>query len=970
MAHLLEEIRFRDRARALGEIKQVQQGIPPEVHDRIKFLLATSADPDGALHYLCRLYQTHPVPFSRLVSHSDALQILVAVFAHSHFLSEEVLQHPDWVEELAAAPNLSRVLTCEDYVDRLQAFLGPDSGVPQPVQLAQYRRKELLRILARDVLGDGEISEITEEISNLADAVLHFTYSRIRADLISRYGTPRYRAMDGELVECGMSVIALGKLGGRELNYSSDIDLMFLYSGNGYTDGDNPITNKEFYKKVCNQYTDLLSTYTAEGLCYRVDLRLRPDGRLGEVCLSLDGAMTYYEKRARDWELQMLIKARVAAGEQEPGRALLDFVEPMIYRTTLDFSAVESVSLTRERIHEKHAARRLAGVLDVKLARGGIRDIEFLVQCLQRLHGGREPWLRHAGSLLALSRLHDKSFLSDSEYGRLASSYTFLRHLEHRLQFADDRQTHVLPSSLDDLELLARRMPATEIGRQASADKLLHQLNVHLEEVQETYDRVIHSQQPLYYSSVPQASLDVRMPMPPAQVLAEPLSSNLIRSLDQRAPGLAASLAKCPVRRSTRSFEHFLERVVADPRLLSLLDSQPQLVKDVVDIFENSPHFSEELVRRPELVEELAGLHELQGEHLDYGKLVAPIADLRDLRQIFRRQTLRIQAESIVGCQGIFETLAKQSDLADAVIAKGYQMAVQQIAHSHPPIGADYRPVSQMMVIAMGRLGMREFDLGSDADLNFVLPDEDVGEMRFWTRVAERLIDILSAYTGDGNFFAVDTRLRPNGREGPLVQTASAYKDYISNRAEAWEGITYMKSRAVVGDAEKATRFLHELQDSDWRRYGQSGRSREELRAMRSRLEREQGAQNPLKAGPGGYYDIDFALMYLRLKGAGIFFKVLNTPERIDIIEKMGHLERQDAEFLMDAASFYRAIDHALRVYSGHAEGKLPNSDLHLEVITTLVYRWTPEKLHSEPLPIQLAQIQEETRNFFKRLFG
>ncbi|HYZ86289.1 MAG TPA: glutamine-synthetase adenylyltransferase, partial [Bryobacteraceae bacterium] len=882
----------------------MQQVLPPETQSKVNLLLRSSPNPDGALHYLSRLHHTDPDKFQELIGHPLALQFLVATFANSHFLSEEVLQHPEWILEIANSTDVFRVLSAEEYAGRLQAFLGGESGIPAPVFLAQFRRKELLRILVRDVLGHGELSEITEEVSNLADAILDVTYQRIRADLIDRYGVPRYQDTDGSIRECGLSVIALGKLGGRELNYSSDIDLMFVYMGNGETDGDQPLTNKEFFKKVCNAYTDLLSTYTSEGMCYRVDLRLRPDGRLGEVCLSLDGAMKYYEQRARDWEKQMLIKARVAAGEPDPGRRLLDFVEPLIYRTTLDFSAVESVSLTRERIHEKHSAKRMAGSLDVKLARGGIRDIEFLVQCLQRLHGGREPWIRHPGTLQSLSRLHDKSFLSDSEYGRLASSYTFLRHLEHRLQFANDRQTHALPSNKEDLANLARQMPGSEIGRQPSAEKLLHQLNLYLEEVQELYDRVIHSQQPLYYSAAARPSMDLRLPMPSNEQLAEPVSSNLIRFLDQRAPGMAAVLTRSPIRRSTRSFEHFLEKIVANGPLLDLLNSEPRLVEDAVDLFENSPHFAQELVRRPEMIEEVAALREMQHEQINYSTLVAPVQDIRDLRDIFRRQILRIQAESICCRHAVFDTLGKQSDLADAVIAKVYEMAVNQVSASHPPLGADYRPVNQLMVIAMGRLGMREFDLGSDADLNFVLPDEDAGETRFWTKVAEKLIDFLTAYTGDGNMIAVDTRLRPNGREGPLVQTVASYKEYISKAAEAWEGITYMKSRAVVGPGEKATRFLHELQEVDWRRYGQSGRSRAELRAMRARLEKEQGELNPLKAGPGGYYDIDFALMYLRLKSAGIFFKVLNTPERIDIIEKMGHLERSDAEFLMDAATF------------------------------------------------------------------
>jgi len=274
------------------------------------------------------------------------------------------------------------------------------------------------------------------------------------------------------------------------------------------------------------------------------------------------------------------------------------------------------------------------------------------------------------------------------------------------------------------------------------------------------------------------------------------------------------------------------------------------------------------------------------------------------------------------------------------------------------------------MVIALGRLGMREFDLGSDADLVFVIPDSDAGEHTFWTGVAERIIQTLGAYTGEGVLFTIDTRLRPNGREGDLVQSECAYKSYFGAHAEAWEGIAYMKSRGVAGNVERATEFLHELQEVDWRRYGQSMRSRKELAEMRARLEREQGPRNPLKAGAGGYYDIDFALMYLRLKGAGIFYKVLNTPQRIDVIEKMGHLEREDADFLREAAAFYRAIDHGQRVSTGHAEGSLPVSQGQLELLARLVRRWTPEHLHEQRIDATLREIRGRTREFFNRVFG
>jgi glutamate-ammonia-ligase adenylyltransferase len=960
MQPLLGEIEFRDAGRASGSFLHLAQNLPEEWQARFRSLLAACPDPDSALHFLDRLHREQPGAFHRLAESSSTLQILVALFSCSRFLSEAVLVHPDWLVDLIEGGDLDRPFPAEVYQERLEEILESEGQlVPSSLLLAGFRRRQILRIVLRDILGRCPLPATTEEISGLADAILDVAYRRISQDLKTRHGKPSDR---------GFSILSLGKLGGNELNYSSDIDLLFVYDGSGETAGPKRITNKEFYQKLSNQLTDLLSTYTAAGLSYRVDLRLRPDGRLGEVCISLDGARNYYRERARDWELQMLIKARVSAGQPEPGAELLRFVEPLIYSTTLDFSVVESASATRERIGEKLATR--SGVsrgFNIKLAPGGIRDIEFLVQCLQRLHGGREKWVRHGGTMLALSRLRDKDLLSPTEYSRLASAYQFLRELEHRLQFYGDRQIHTLPSEPEVLSLLAREMPASQIGSAPSADSLLRELNKHLEEVQEIYGRVIHAQQPMYYAPAP-------VPVEPGpagdeQDLPPEPASNLVRFLDQRAPHLAVTLSRDNLRRGRAHFEHFLERMLPHPDWMSWMDGDSVLAGYILDLFEHSPYFSEQLIRNPELIVEIRHMREKPGPDLPYQDMISSLEDAGDLRKFFRREMFRVQCESICLETPIFATLDRTSDLADAVIMAAYRMAVAQVAAQHPPSAPGYRPANQMVVVTMGRLGMREFDLASDADIVFVIPDGDAAGSAFWTRVAERLISIVSAYTGDGVMFAVDTRLRPNGREGAMVQPEAAYKDYFANHAQAWEGITYMKTRAVAGDIERGTRFLNELQDVDWRRYGQSGRSRQQLVQMRQRLEKEQGGGNRLKAGQGGYYDIDFALMYLRLKGAGIFYKVLNTPARIDVIEQMGHIDRSDADFLRDAAIFYRALDHGLRVLTGHAEGDLPEAGSQLEILSALVRRWTPEHLHDQPLHEELAQIQARTREFFDRLF-
>ncbi|MEZ5352241.1 MAG: glutamine-synthetase adenylyltransferase, partial [Bryobacteraceae bacterium] len=579
---------------------------------RLRVLLRSGADPDSALHYMVRLGERQPAALQRMVRAPATLQFLVTVFSYSRFLSEEVLEHPEWVESLPRAGDLHRVIPAEEYERRLTARLAriPEEESPA-AELGSFRREQMLRILIRDVLAYGALSDITEELSNLADAVVEVTQARIRGILEKRYGEPRCE--EGGAAE--LTVVALGKLGGRELNYSSDIDLMFVYSGNGETSGRETITNKEFFKKTGIQLTEWLSSYTEHGACYRVDLRLRPEGTLGEICISLEGARNYYRDRARDWELQMMIKARVCAGDRRLGRELLEFIEPLTYTSTLDFSKVESVSEARVRIHEKLAKRRGKTEFDVKLAEGGIRDIEFLVQCLQRLHGGREKWVRQGGTLLALFRLWDKKLLSEIEYGRLASAYRFFRNVEHRLQFLDDRQTHTLPEDTDELELLARRLPPAQLGSENTAARLQNEVDRHLNAVKEIYERVVHMQLPLHYT--PENNDGVgRQPqfIPESQAMPDPndpVSINLVRMLAQRAPVLGETLERSRSLQGRRAFEAFVEQALSrNPEWVEWMNEDRVLAGYAIDLFEHSPYLAELLNRNPELIKELRGVRE------------------------------------------------------------------------------------------------------------------------------------------------------------------------------------------------------------------------------------------------------------------------------------------------------------------------------------------------------------------------
>jgi [glutamine synthetase] adenylyltransferase / [glutamine synthetase]-adenylyl-L-tyrosine phosphorylase len=928
-----------------------------------------AVDWERARHYVAEYGRLSGRSLTELQADEDCYCRLLTVFSFSHFLSKELLRHPEW---LGTVSELHRPYSAEDYKRRLAEFVKERrvTVASAAAELALFRRRELLRIVIRDALGLGTLAEITEELSNLADAVLAYALSLVTSDLAGRYGRPLLHDTSRENQPAVFTILALGKLGGRELNYSSDIDLLFLYTGHGETSGPEQISNKEFFKKVSNRLTGLLSAYTSAGVTYRVDLRLRPEGSLGEVCISLDGAREYYSKRARDWELQMLIKARVAAGDEALGQALLDFVEPSIYSTTLDFSTIETMSATRERISDKLNSKRLSkDVIDIKLARGGIRDIEFLVQCLQRLHGGRETYVRHAGTLLALSRLLARDLLSPTEHLRLVSAYEFLRHLEHRLQFEEDRQTHALPLNPEQLERVARRMPGPR------SNGLLQELNNHLENVQVIYDRIVHAQRPLYYSPRPPS----RVPMSeaPSVESREPslggVSEELLQLLDYAAPVLAASVRTHGIRRNERRLSYFLRSLLDDPSWLQLLNSNSVVADYTLQIFELSPFLSEQLTRDPKLLEEIRRIAEHPTRRWAFEGLAAPLNDVPALRRFFSREMFRIQAGSICLNEPVFQTLDRTSALAEFLIARAYRISVEQaIAHARSHATPDkpfVEPQNELMVVALGRLGMREFDLDSDSDLLFIIPDTEGVRQQFWTRVAEHLIEILTAYTGDGATLTLDTRLRPNGREGPLVQTESKYVDYFATRAEAWEGIAYMKARAIAGDIERATTFLSELQQVDWRRYGQSGRSKQDLRQMRMRLQREGGTANPLKAGFGGYYDADFILMYLRLKGAGMFFKSLNTPERIDIVEKMGHLERADAEFLLRATTFFRALDHGLRIVTGRSGQGLPSTPAELEMLVELLGRWTGDRKSTSALEEELLSIQTGMRRLFDSIF-
>ncbi len=1032
MQAALKAVQFLQPARAAQNLARLQAQLPAPALEALPRLLPHLPDPDAALNNLER-FAAEALPAVRefLGRQPSALHHLLTLFSYSQYLSDTLIRLPQFIRWLEQEPTLHRVKTREEMAQALDEFAAApeQSECDIPTLLARFKRREYLRIALRDVLRLATLGEITLELSALADAIVQYALDRAQSELAARYGTPMLEAESAPgagPAECTTAVLSLGKLGGNELNYSSDIDLIFLYRGNGETT--LGLSNKEYFVKLAHRVVGALTAFGPEGAAFRVDLRLRPEGRQGDMATSLDSARDYYRERARDWELQALIKARHSAGDPALTRAFLESVQPLIYRTSVNFAALDSILFARERMSEalKRRASRHLGV-DVKLERGGIRDIEFLVQCLQRLYGGQEPWLRSGGTLFALQKLADKGYLHQRDFGRLSRAYLFLRNIEHLLQLERGQQTHRLPVEPESLALLAQRARVeqqrvgAELTRQReggagtrpphnsgatgrgarrtqaahsepadlpagggrAAEALLAEVERHMKQVSEIYDRLILAHSPSEETGEG-FKLELEVPFITGGEHSYP---ELLRHIESNAPLLYRTIRELPVERGRKAMQRFITSAYSGAEEFALLCQKPEVLERAADIFEHSPFLSELLVRHPGEIIELSDLPpagetlalEQQGRFateapytveddpllMHVAASEAPLTEKMGLmRRHYRRRLLRVHAHSLLGPVPVFSTLEATSVLAEQVLRAAYQAAVKETARTQP------RPEGELIVMALGRLGIREFDIASDADLGFLYRGGDPEAKLFWTRVAERMLEIVSAYTGEGTIFAVDTRLRPRGREGELVEAEPAFAEYFSTAAQPWEAITYMKSRVVAGDVAEGTVLLTRIQNTIGERFGRGREAAHKLAEMRKKLEATATPHNRLKVAPGGYYDIDFILTYLRLQAAQIFFPSLTTPERLRVVEWMGQLRPEQAQVLREAAVFLRALEHALRVSAGRSDSELPASGPQAESFARLAERWLPQALRARPIPETLEAVTRNVRRVFQEVFG
>ncbi len=926
-------IAFAEPARAESNLGLIERRLPGNLWATLPALLAQVPDPDGALNFLELYARGAPEAVSEYIARNPtALHYLLVIFSYSRFLSETLVQQPElilWLHRTGPRENLERVKTIEELHEEFARFEAVTLSQPPAVILARFKRREYLRITLRDVLGIATLAETTMELSHLADVLLQRALRACEQKLENSYGSPQHVDAAGNRHAARLAILALGKLGAEELNYNSDIDLMFLYSHDGETSGGTAgsISNAEFFVRLAQTVLKLISEVTPEGAVFRVDLRLRPQGGEGDVAVGLPAALEYYRQRGRQWEFQMLIKGRCAAGDAELCRQFLRAVQPMVFprdpeTLTHDaFAAIEAVlnarqEITRELKRRTGAKAKHRAEWNVKLSPGGIRDIEFVAQCLQRVHGGSDAWLAApaaASTLVALQRLHDKGFLTGRDFFRLATAYQFLRKVEHRLQLRDGLQRHTLPEAADALGRLARRCGVEPTPGRGAREQLLQRIGQHFREVREIYERIVRPSKPQDAAETPAA----REP--------EPGESALLRRLRQDFPAVAEGVAAAAAggdAYARRGLSRFLSSAMLDAACMEMLTSHPEWIARAARIFSRSDLTVEMLARNPDEARVLADA--------GVGDFSAPLISAEDsegrLRENYRRRLLAIIVRGVLGASQPFETFEALTRLADEALAGALRISAREILG-----GASDLNGAPFAVLALGRLGTSEMDVGSDADLVFVVDEKLSAEEREpWRRLAERFVQLVSSHTQEGLLFPVDTRLRPRGAEGDLLQSAAYLREYFSSDAQGWEALAFLKARAVAGNVSLAGAAIRQSQEVIAERFRDAAELARQLGHTRKLLEKAKDAARPkgeFKKVAGGYYDIEYMVGFLFLT-RGIAPAAGHVLRQIAALESAGALDTAGARTLREAALLYRSIDHAIRMVTGRAANRLPEPAL------------------------------------------
>ena len=896
------------------------------------------------------------------------------VLACSDFVFSSCERHPSMLEDLVSSGDLEAPYpasaagargrpSLRERADSVARAAGSIDGLM--TDLRRLRRGEMVRIAWRDIGGLADFDETVRDTSDLADAIIDTSLDRLHEWQCADLGTPiGHTGEPQQLV-----VLALGKLGASELNFSSDIDLIFTFPENGQTEGGRrSVDNDRFFLQLARKLVKVLGEPTADGFVYRVDMRLRPFGTQGPLVLSFDALEEYYQTHGRDWERYAFIRARAVSGDMVLAAELLERLRPFVYRRYIDFGTLQSLRSLKVVMEQEVARKGMEH--SVKHGPGGIREVEFTGQAFQMVRGGRTPALRYRRLLTVLARLGELELLPAHAVESLSSAYRFLRAAEHRLQQVDDRQEHMLP-----LDEPGRARIAAGMGY-ASWEAFSERLDRHRRNVDEQFAQVFGQERetdaaaggdPL--GALLSASTDEESGVAMLEgagfaaareawsIVAQYRDTIALKMPDalghERLARLAPDLLRAVAAQSnaTTTLERVMaviESVARRSVYLALLAERSIALSQFVQLCAASPWIAQLLRRHPVLFDELLDPRTLyeplgpEGLDRDIAERLTAIDDpdreheMDCLRQSKQANVLRVAAADVSRRIPLMVVSDHLTEIAEAVLRAALAIAWRDITarHGQPasmPRDAAFAPYA---IIAYGKLGGIELGYGSDLDLVFVNDDDEgavttgpksVDPATFYARLTQRLIHVLTTMTPQGALYEVDPRLRPDGSKGVLVNTLDGLGEYLRDKAWTWEHQALVRARAVAGDPALGQRFARLRRDILLRdRDGDT--LRDEVRSMRERMRTELGSRGSgrfdLKQDPGGVADIEFMVQYGTLRWASRLGADLEFTDNIRLLEgfrRAGLMPDQDVTLLADAYRAYRGRIHELSLQESEA---------------------------------------------------
>jgi glutamate-ammonia-ligase adenylyltransferase len=853
---------------------------------------------------------------------------------------------------------------CQLSLDRLDlgAALAREAAAGLPLPRAMRRLRNLLvaAIIRRDLEGQADLAEVVAAMTALADFAIRTQQDALMAELVAQHGMPT--GAESGLPQ-QMMVLAMGKQGGAELNVSSDIDLIFVYPEDGETlaaePGQRALSNHEFFARLGKKLIAALSEVIEDGFVFRVDMALRPNGASGPLVASLNMVENYLIVQGREWERYAWVKARAVTGMATDIAALDAIVRPFVFRRYLDFGVIDAIRTMHGQIRaevERQERLHPDRSNNVKLGRGGIREIEFLAQVFQLIRGGRDGALRERSTRLTLGVLADKELLPRDTVEQLLASYTFLRNLEHRLQYLDDAQTHTLPASEADQQVIARMMNLPGVPA------LLAELDAHRRFVAAQFDAIFSDKSDKNgtggddvnpHSSDASADLDNRAAIearlaalgfadaagaaqrlmatwqaPRLQALPEASRTRLLALLNAALPLIARIIEEAGVGSHGATLGRlldFFEAIARRSAYLSLLTEYPHTLERVIRMMNASGWAATFLSQHPILLDELLDDRQ-RGAAPDCAALAAELQQQLDaaagdterqmdlLREAHHVQLFRLLAQDLAGELTVERLADYLSALADMIVAATIGAAWQAIATRH-------RATPRFAVIAYGKLGGKELGYISDLDVIFLFDDDDQDAPGNYAKLAQRFITWMTAHTSAGILFDVDTALRPDGASGMLVSPVAAFERYQNSSAWVWEHQALTRARFCAGDAAIGARF-EAIREQVLRkdRSGQAEELRADVLKMRAKMHDAYPSREglfDLKQDAGGMIDIEFMVQYLVLRHACQYPQLTANSGNIALLKLCGELRLIDPALALAVGDAYRAmrkLQHQVRL--------------------------------------------------------